>query len=144
MWKLSPKSIVLAQNTEHQSSDFNPQFSDHTSFLAEKDSWPHPVPSCGVGVGSCCLLDLGHRNGRGLCKPAKALWDRLLGVTGCEQATPLAFLQLFLEAPASASDGHSPPVGDSRSQAHSMQMVPRAGCRGVKPRLLITSTLINW
>lgn len=153
MWKLSPKSTVLAQATEYQSGKirFNPQFSDHASSSAERHPCPLPVPLWEV-MGSCCLLDLGHCNDRGPCEPAKWMlfpprlrWSQLprmvecWGVqTGCSHPA-LA----FTGGPASASDVHNHPVGEGRSQAHHMQMVPRGRGRKARLRSLISAALIN-
>lgn len=45
---------------------------------------------------------------------------------------------------ARASDVHSRPVGNGRSQAHKIQMVPRADWGRAKLKALISAVLINW
>lgn len=45
---------------------------------------------------------------------------------------------------ARASDVHSRPVGNGRSQAHKIQMVPRADWGSAKLKALISAVPINW
>lgn len=45
---------------------------------------------------------------------------------------------------ARASDVHSHPVGNGRSQAHKIQMVPRADWGRAKLKALSSVVLINW
>lgn len=45
---------------------------------------------------------------------------------------------------ARASDVHSRPVGNGRSQAHKIQMVPRADWGKAKLKALVSAVPINW
>lgn len=114
---------------------FKLRFSDHASFLEEKHSCPHSFLLWAVWCGPACLLSLSYCINRGPCKPSKVPWNStwLPGMmecvslqTSCSHTAPA-----FTGDLASAFDLHNHPVDDGRSQIHSMQKIPRAGCWGI-------------